>query len=269
MSKIIKHNKNIHFDLTTDNAYAGGQEGIINSWNQLKNMLKLGNINIDCLENIPDIPFLGVLDKVLSYELIRKKVSNDIYFYSKGKKFYRAAIIQLDEIADTARFIPRAEFMRSENRFSPKGIEWLYLGFNRNEIDAKRCCFAEVRASEDSNVWYCEFTSAFGINDLVIDLTIVDNKSLEDICIVPYRKSYEECVYIFISELYMKLLSEEIFKPIDTVDKEIEYLPFQFMANYFKGLGYKGIIYKSTVSKYGKNIVVFDKNLFVPKQTER
>jgi len=238
---------------------------MIETWNELKNRLNSRDIEIDCLNDIPNIPFLGVLDRALSYEFARECVNNDIYYYSKSKKFYRAAIIKPNEIVDTSRFIPNADFMSCGNRFSPKGVEWLYMGLDRNEYYAKKCCFTEIRANETSNVKYCEFTSIFKIKDLLIDLTISDGKNIDDISHVSRKTPHEKYAQIFVIELYMKLLSEEIFKPIDTINKDLEYAPFQFIANYFKSLGYKGIIYKSTVSKYGKNIVVFDKNSFVPQ----
>ena len=40
--------------------------------------------------------------------------------------------------------------------------------------------------------------------------------------------------------------------------------PFQTMAQYYISLGYAGIIYGSTVSKTGKNIVLFDKTTAHP-----
>lgn len=59
---------------------------------------------------------------------------------------------------------------------------------------------------------------------------------------------------------YSKLLSEQIFEPLDEKDnKSLMYAPFQTMAQYYISLGYAGIIYGSTVSKTGKNIVLFDK----------
>lgn len=260
--------RGVYFDLETEDGIVGGQEAITKTWMELKDELNSGHMGIDCLNAIPNIPFLGVLDKALSYEFIRERVTVNIYDYSKSKKFYRAVIIKQNEIVDIPRFIPNADFMSTGNRFSPKGVEWLYMGFDRNESYAKRCCFEEVRANKTSKVKYCEFTSAFEKNDLFVDLTISDRKSIDDICHVSGRKSHEKYGQIFVIELYMKLLSEEIFKPIDTLNKDLEYAPFQLMGNYFKSLGYKGIIYKSTVSNYGKNIVIFDKNSFVPQRIE-
>ena len=64
---------------------------------------------------------------------------------------------------------------------------------------------------------------------------------------------------------YSKLLSEQIFEPIDdSADKGIMYAPFQTMAQYYRSLGYSGIIYGSTVSEVGRNIVLFDKEIAKP-----
>ena len=64
---------------------------------------------------------------------------------------------------------------------------------------------------------------------------------------------------------YSKLLSEQIFEPLDEKDnKSLMYAPFQTMAQYYISLGYAGIIYGSTVSKTGKNIVLFDKTTAHP-----
>ena len=61
---------------------------------------------------------------------------------------------------------------------------------------------------------------------------------------------------------YSKLLSEQIFEPIDdSADKGIMYAPFQTMTQYYISLGYSGIIYGSTVSEVGRNIVFFDKKI--------
>lgn len=42
------------------------------------------------------------------------------------------------------------------------------------------------------------------------------------------------------------------------------YAPFQTMAQYYSSLGYSGIIYGSTVSEIGRNIVLFNKNIAKP-----
>ena len=68
----------------------------------------------------------------------------------------------------------------------------------------------------------------------------------------------------WITFTYAKLMSENIFLPLETDDKELIYAPFQCLAQYFISKGYSGIIYKSTVCNGGKNIVLFDKLLASP-----
>lgn len=64
--------------------------------------------------------------------------------------------------------------------------------------------------------------------------------------------------------VYARLLSKQIFVPVETEDKELMYSPFQCMAQYFLSLGYAGIIYSSTVFSEGKNVVLFDKDAATP-----
>jgi hypothetical protein len=63
---------------------------------------------------------------------------------------------------------------------------------------------------------------------------------------------------------YARLLSEQIFLPITTEDRELMYAPFQCMAQYFLSKGYAGIVYSSTVFPASKNLVLFDKQAVEP-----
>ncbi len=63
---------------------------------------------------------------------------------------------------------------------------------------------------------------------------------------------------------YAKIMSNNLFVPIKTQDKKIEYAPFQTLAIYFIREGFDGIIYSSTVCPNAKNIVLFDKKYAVP-----
>jgi hypothetical protein len=64
---------------------------------------------------------------------------------------------------------------------------------------------------------------------------------------------------------YLKLMSEQIFKPLeDTDDRNLMYAPFQCVAQYFLDKGYSGIKYKSTVCESAKDIVLFDKTYAHP-----
>ena len=266
-------NKNITIPRRTSNhsfsffiehdAPEGGIEAIRDTWNELRSDLASGMFAYNDLESAMSTRFLGVLNQLLSFNPVKEKVTVDLNFFAKSKCFVRAAKISTDEKIDFDRFIPKAKKMTSANRFSPKGIEWLYLGFDRHISDAKKCCYAEIRASDDNVVKYCEFKYAMK-NHKVINLTKADGKSWEEIT-QPYGNA-ETASASFVSDIYFKLLSQEIFLQVDSQNKDLEYAPFHCMAAYFKSLGFDGIIYKSTVSDAGKNLVMFDKISFIPKR---
>lgn len=79
------------------------------------------------------------------------------------------------------------------------------------------------------------------------------------------KKEFEELLTRWCVYTYTKLLSEQIFVPLDaTNNRAIAYAPFQTIAQYYISLGYSGIVYGSTVCPVGKNIVLFDKRLACP-----
>lgn len=63
---------------------------------------------------------------------------------------------------------------------------------------------------------------------------------------------------------YCKMMSKNIFKPVEDCSAELEYKPFQTLAKYFEEQGYVGIKYKSTVFDEANNIVIFDKSFAQP-----
>ena len=49
----------------------------------------------------------------------------------------------------------------------------------------------------------------------------------------------------------------EISKPVSEKEAKLEYVPNQLLAEYIRKLGYKGIIFSSSVNPGGKNYVLF------------
>lgn len=203
----------------------------------------------------------------------------------------RGTILGEKEVPDYERFIPKKKFIKKNNRFSPSGVEWLYLALG-NESDIHECSQAECRAEKGNRFGFCHFSFNDSSLDLnLVDLTIADNISYEklnsqleeygqkqvkkgikvakDLGYIPQNNVNEDEFKKLIIKwgvyTYTKLLSEQIFEPIDgSADKGIMYAPFQTMAQYYISLGYSGIIYGSTLSSVGRNIVLFDKNVAHP-----
>ena len=199
---------------------------------------------------------------------------------------------------DYERFIPKTEFIKDDNRFSPQGVEWLYLAFapkkpSRGLTNAEKCALNECRAIKGEEFALCKFKphSEYYTKTL-IDLTISKNVTFEKL-----NSMFENCIQqiinrevlkIYISKIindevsefsidelpiiiekwliftYAKLLTEQIFLPVTEEDKSIMYAPFQCMAQYFLNNGYIGIVYSSTVYPEGKNIVLFNKHAAFP-----
>ena len=149
-----------------------------------------------------------------------------------------------------------------------------------------------VEQKKGNRFGFCHFSfndSSLELN--LVDLTIADDISCEELnskleeygqkqlkngikaamalgYIPKYNVNVDEFKKLFTKwgvYTHTKLLSEQIFEPLnDTDDKTLMYAPFQSMAQYYISLGYSGIIYGSTVSSVGRNIVLFDKNVAHP-----
>lgn len=154
------------------------------------------------------------------------------------------------------------------------------------------CAQLECRAKSGNRFGFCHFQFDTKYDDYkLVDLTISDdisyaelNASLEEYGqaqvkkgvkiakalgyvpkMITNKKEFEDLFIRWSVYTYTKLLSEQIFVPLDVSDnKAITYAPFQTMAQYYISLGYYGIVYGSTVCPTGKNIVLFDKQMAKP-----
>lgn len=215
--------------------------------------------------------------------------------FFESKYVGRGTIIKPTEPKETPtydRLLPIAKFITEDNRFSPSGIEWLYLAVGNSQNIIQECAEKECRAKHNDRFAFCNFQISSNYPDLkVVDLTIADEMSYDDINDklqaleeseynngLKYAKKHgfweyklhykndqvEQDISKWILYTYAKMMSKNIFVPIKTDDKKLEYAPFQTLAMYFIREGFDGIIYSSTVCPKSKNIVLFDKEYAVP-----
>lgn len=266
------------------------EKKIRKTWSEFQDALAKGIFTYDEVEKAKSCTFLKVYDDLfhqhsgIEHKTIRIR---DL----EGLLVGRGTILGEKEVPDYERFIPKKKFIKKNNRFSPSGVEWLYLALG-NESDIHECSQAECRAEKGNRFGFCHFSFNDSSLDLnLVDLTIADNISYEklnsqleeygqkqvkkgikvakDLGYIPQNNVNEDEFKKLIIKwgvyTYTKLLSEQIFEPIDgSADKGIMYAPFQTMAQYYISLGYSGIIYGSTLSSVGRNIVLFDKNVAHP-----
>lgn len=268
------------------------EKAMCSTWNQLRDNLCRSEFAYNDVSKAKERTFLSVFDRLFvenkGYEIFETKLSKVFKEYH----VIRGSIIKDGEsMPDYERLLPKSKFITDDNRFSPKGVEWLYLALGAPKTvsglaKAKKCSEAECQAKSGVNFAICSFDIKPEHDAKIIDLTVGNEWTYEKLQndlekaarrIVrketqKYLESFSKpSVLDFIPEFqkwlvytYAKMLSEQIFVPVETDKKSLMYAPFHCIAQYFLSLGYDGIIYKSTVYGKGKNLVLFDKELVTP-----
>lgn len=260
------------------------------TWIEFRECLAKGSFSYNEIDKAKHQTFLKVYDDLfckhsgLDHKTITLK---DL----KRELMGRGTILKNDEIPNYERFLPKEEYIKEDNRFSPPHVEWLYLAIG-DDNDIHECAQAECRVKKGYRFGFCHFQLDSRYDECkLVDLTIADdvsyaelNADLEEygqaqvkkgikiakaLGFVPRmntnKKEFEELFTRWGVYTYTKLLSEQIFEPLNVCDnKVIAYAPFQTMAQYYISLGYSGIVYGSTVCPVGKNIVLFDKHMACP-----
>lgn len=139
------------------------------------------------------------------------------------------------------------ESVATAGRINSEGIPCLYLA------DSDITTFHEVRARVYDHATLGEFKNIMPLN--IIDLCNLDS-------ITPFQYEDVELTWFAINIEAIKQIAKEISKPMRRFDKDIDYVPTQYIADYIKNLGYDGIKYKSTINEGGINYAIFDPGNF-------
>ncbi|MBE5965871.1 MAG: RES domain-containing protein [Lachnospiraceae bacterium] len=176
--------------------------------------------------------------------------------YKAGKTFYRARICT-DE-----RGFPKTEMgappmqLASAGRVNPIGISVLYLA------DSIPTTLHEIRAGVFDYITVGSFKLKKNIE--IIDFTNLNRISpfiANNVMGIPY-------VQHAINIEHLKLISQEIAKPLRRHDSTLDYLPTQYISDYIKSEDYDGVEYISTMCKDGYNLAVFDESVFKCTKTK-
>lgn len=290
-SRIHKNNDIPFFD---EAILARCKDTMKRTWYEFRDALADGKFEYDDTKSALTMTFLKQFDELFK-QLGDRGMSVSLAECFSGKFVGRGTVINPTEPLDTPqydRFMPKAEFIKEDNRFSPPGVEWLYLAIGSSEDIVRECAEKECRAKLSDRFGFCGFKINSGYEHYkVVDLTIANEKSYDDINgilgslkersyedgfkyakahgLAAYKSNYDSTwrksdIEKWLLCIYAKMMSEKIFVPIDSTNKKLEYAPFQTLATYFMEKGYNGIIYASTVFPQGKNIVLFDKKCATP-----
>lgn len=137
--------------------------------------------------------------------------------------------------------------MSGYGRINPTGISYLYLS------STSECCIHEIKLSVENCLSIVTFKIVRSFN-----YTELTNFNLLDLL----TKDISREVFTGVCILY-KILSVELSKSFSTKDKELSYIPLQYISEFFKSKGSEGIYFNSSVSTGGKNLTLFTEECII------
>lgn len=174
-------------------------------------------------------------------------IDGDSLMLFKNEKFFRARVHHKEEPTFTTGEMgcPPSPELATPGRANPKGISYLYL-----------CCddqtpFYEVRPYYLDRVDIGEFLIQED-NIKIVDFTEKVNL---------FKVFYDEGEDVFKQKVKRRVLfdmiSKDLSRPLRSFDTELEYVPTQYICEFFKDKGADGIMFMSSVRNMGKNLVLF------------
>ncbi|PQP90939.1 RES domain-containing protein [Paenibacillus sp. AR247] len=160
--------------------------------------------------------------------------------------FFRARISNSEELTPDKMGAPPKE-RATAGRANSEGISHLYLASDT------ATAVSEIRPSKSDSIYVGKFPLTTSIK--VIDFRLLKNL---DVFIFP-----DPVRYAINLETFNKM-NNAISKPVRSGDSKLDYLPTQFIVDFIKslneidGAGYEGIIFESTLSTSGYNLMLFN-----------
>lgn len=171
--------------------------------------------------------------------------------YDPGKVFYRGRVSERGGIALALMGKPPADKTTS-GRANPNGIPYLYLA-------------ADVETTVyESRSTYLDFLTVAQFR-LRENMKVVSLRGIDKISPVVFSDQLEKYLS---HQKYLIRLERELSKPVRRYDKELDYLPSQYLCEYVKSLGYDAIEYGSSLRNGGINLAVFNDGILEPRSVE-
>lgn len=160
----------------------------------------------------------------------------------KGRIFYRCRISDKNGFPTDKMGNPPKE-LATGGRANPKGISYLYVA------DVVETSLYETRASLFDYVTVGEFR-------LKEDLKILNLRNPKD---DPIPWAENEAIEDFLTYVpFIQTLQKEISLPIRKRDKQLDYIPTQYISEFIKSLDFDGVEYQSSLYKDGYNLAIFN-----------
>lgn len=213
-------------------------------WDRFKEELVFGNRYFPQTSVFGNI--FANIDSNSEGSLFLKLISYLATDYYQGEEFYRARICD-HKLTSSEMGRPPKEFA-SSGRANPAGIAYLYLSEDRDTA------IHEVRPSKGATVYVAQFTAQKNLK--LVDLTDPKVKT----SVLKFEENEIETVLKQLSLL--ELFSKDLSKPVLPEKSHLEYVPTQYVCEYFKTIaGFDGIKFASSLGR-GNNLVLFDEEGF-------
>jgi hypothetical protein len=181
------------------------------------------------------------LNENVDLELLQRLMGNHRKVYNKGKIFYRSRISTKDGFTVGEMGKPPKEKTTS-GRANPPGIPYLYVSATIETT---------VYESRSSHLDFIT-VGTFKLRD---ELKVVSLREANIISPFILEADIENYV---VHQKYLASLGKELSKPIRRFDRELDYLPTQYLCEFVKSLGYDAIEYSSALNKGGINLAIFN-----------
>jgi len=181
------------------------------------------------------------LNETVDLELLKILLSSLAKIYNPGKIFYRGRISDLKALPIEQMGKPPFDKATS-GRANPNGIPYLYVATTLETT------VYESRAS------YLDFLSIAEFK-LKGNLNVISLREVSKISPFVLGDNLENYI---IHQKYLARLEMELSKPVRRFDKELDYLPSQYLCEYVKSLGYDAIEYGSSLNIGGVNLAIFN-----------
>lgn len=214
--------------------YKAEYQYYLQAWEDVKNEVKTNTRFFCHMDSIVD-----VLDDF--------DVDSDSLMLFRDDRFFRARVHHKEEPAFKKEDMgcPPTPKLATPGRANPNGISYLYLSCD------DKTPFYEVRPYFLDRVDIGEF------HILEDNVKIVDFTERVNLFKVFYDAGEDTFKQKVKRRVLFDAISSDLSKPLRSFDSELEYVPTQYICEYFKDSGADGIMFKSSVRKEGKNLVLF------------
>ncbi len=217
---------------------------------QFKSILQANQFPFDSLELqwdsfANDIKFNNrfFLNKKLDTDLLQSVFERLGKTHNSGAEFFRARIS--DTLLMPGQLGKPPINLTTGGRANPVGIPYLYLS-----NDLKTTLF-ETRISLHETLTIGRFISIDHINFISLaNIALLGPFEIQD-----KGFSIEEFIGF---RPYIQKLESELSRPVRKQDVHLDYLPTQFLCEFFKSLGFDAVEYKSAMNPDGSNIALFN-----------